>query len=93
MKIRQRNNNVCKTNDLLKKKIIIIVIQAINSHVLIDCFFYKLILQITYREVFLYCLLFEGPKAIDRFPYCCEPHHESEAKCKAFHMLVLFAYE
>ena len=24
------------------------------------------------------------------FPSCCEPHHESEAKCKTFHMKISF---
>ena len=26
------------------------------------------------------------------FPSCCEPHYESEAKCKAFHMKNSFVY-
>ena len=32
-----------------------------------------------------------SPPGVKRpFPSCCEPHYESEAKCKAFHMKISF---
>ena len=42
----------------------------------------------------LFCVLFGGPKVVSignrPFPSCCEPHYESEAKCKVFIMKISF---
>ena len=32
----------------------------------------------------------EGRRENRPFPSCCEPHYESEAKCKAFHVKISF---
>ena len=33
----------------------------------------------------------EGRGGVNRpFPNCCQPHYESEARCKAFHMKISF---
>ena len=35
-------------------------------------------------------IIFPHGKGNRPFPSCCEPHYESEAKCKTFHMKISF---